>query len=525
MDVFDLVAKLRLDSSEYENSLGQSKDKASSFAGSIGGALGTAAKVGAAALTAASTAAAALTKQAIDGYKEYEQLVGGVDTLFGESSAAVQANAAKAFETAGLSANEYMSTVTSFSASLLQSLDGDTAAAAQYADMAIRDMSDNANKMGTSMDSIQNAYQGFAKQNYTMLDNLKLGYGGTKSEMERLVADAEKLDSSFKAQRDSSGNLALSYSDVVDAIHIVQTEMGITGTTAEEASTTIEGSVNAMKAAWSNLVAGLATDGADIGQLVDNLVTTIIGENGEGGVLNNILPAVARALNGIMQLVTTIVPKLVPIIVDVIVSNLPMLIDAGLQILIALIGGLAQALPQLIAAIPEIIRVIVNGLAAAWPEIKAAGLQLGQQLWDGLSGLISDAWNWGADLIGNFISGIMARANELWDSVRGIAQGVRNFLGFSEPKEGPLSDFHTYAPDMMELFAKGIRDNKDMLQDTVADAFDFGSTTIESAGNVNTGSSQFRDEPVKIVVQSVLDGKIIAENTTLWQRRGARALA
>ena len=511
MDVFDLVAKLRLDSSEYENSLGQSKDKASSFAGSIGGALGTAAKVGAAALTAASTAAAALTKQAIDGYKEYEQLVGGVDTLFGESSAAVQANAAKAFETAGLSANEYMSTVTSFSASLLQSLDGDTAAAAQYADMAIRDMSDNANKMGTSMDSIQNAYQGFAKQNYTMLDNLKLGYGGTKSEMERLVADAEKLDSSFKAQRDSSGNLALSYSDVVDAIHIVQTEMGITGTTAEEAR--------------SNLVTGLATDGADIGQLVDNLVTTIIGENGEGGVLNNILPAVARALNGIMQLVTTIVPKLVPIIVDVIVSNLPMLIDAGLQILIALIGGLAQALPQLIAAIPEIIRVIVNGLAAAWPEIKAAGLQLGQQLWDGLSGLISDAWNWGADLIGNFISGIMARANELWDSVRGIAQGVRNFLGFSEPKEGPLSDFHTYAPDMMELFAKGIRDNKDMLQDTVADAFDFGSTTIESAGNVNTGSSQFRDEPVKIVVQSVLDGKIIAENTTLWQRRGARALA
>lgn len=523
MDVFDLVAKLRLDSSEYEDSLGQSKDKASSFAGSIGGALGTAAKVGAAALAAASTAAAALTKQAIDGYKEYEQLVGGVDTLFGESSAAVQANAAKAFETAGLSANEYMSTVTSFSASLLQSLGGDTAAAANYADMAIRDMSDNANKMGTSMESIQNAYQGFAKQNYTMLDNLKLGYGGTKSEMERLVEDAEKLDSSFVAQRDASGNLALSYADVVDAIHIVQTEMGITGTTAEEASTTIEGSVNAMKAAWSNLVTGLATDGADIGKLVDDLVKTIIGENGEGGVINNILPAVERALNGIMQLVTTIVPKLVPIIVDIITSNLPMLIDAGMQILIALIGGLAEALPQLIAAIPEIIMVIVNGLVSAWPEIKAAGLQLGQQLWDGLSGIVSDAWAWGADLIGNFIDGIWARASDLWASVQNIAQGVRNFLGFSEPKEGPLSDFHTYAPDMMELFAKGIRDNKDMLQDTVADAFDFGSTTIESSNDLNGVKASGSEESMPIIVQCVLDGRIISENVTKWQRREARA--
>lgn len=525
MDVFDLVATLRLDDKDYKEKVGESKSLASTLAGGIGKTLGTAAKVGAAALTAASGAAVALTKQAIDGYKEYEQLVGGVDTLFGESSAAVQANAAKAFETAGMSANEYMSTVTSFSASLLQSLGGDTAAAASYADRAIRDMSDNANKMGTSMESIQNAYQGFAKQNYTMLDNLKLGYGGTQSEMQRLIQDAAKMTDVQEELGVTVDANSMSFGNIVNAISVMQQKMGIAGTTAKEASTTIEGSVNAMKAAWSNLVTGLATDGADIGKLVDNLVTTIIGENGEGGVLNNILPAVERALNGIMQLVTTIVPKLVPIIVDVIVSNLPMLIDAGLQILIALIGGLAQALPQLIAAIPEIIKVIVNGLAAAWPEIKAAGLQLGQQLWDGLSGLISDAWNWGADLIGNFISGIMARANELWDSVRGIAQGVRNFLGFSEPKEGPLSDFHTYAPDMMELFAKGIRDNKDMLQDTVADAFDFGSTTIESAGNVNTGSSQLRDEPVKIVVQSILDGKVIAENTTLWQRRGARALA
>lgn len=162
----------------------------------------------------------------------------------------VQQYAANAYKTAGLSANEYMSTVTSFSASLLQSLGGDTAAAAAYADMAITDMADNANKMGTSMESIQNAYQGFAKQNYTMLDNLKLGYGGTKAEMERLLRDADALSDSFNLQVDASGNLVYSYADIVDAIHIVQTEMGITGTTAAEAASTIQGSAAMMGAAW-----------------------------------------------------------------------------------------------------------------------------------------------------------------------------------------------------------------------------------------------------------------------------------
>ena len=253
----------------------------------------------------------ALTKSAIENYKEYEQLVGGVETLFGAGGQSLEeyaesvgktveeaqadynnlisaqnevlANAENAYKTSGLSMNEYMETVTSFSASLIQSLGGDTQAAAEYADKAIVDMSDNANKMGTDISSIQTAYQGFAKQNYTMLDNLKLGYGGTKTEMERLILDAEKLDTSFKASRDSNGDLTMSFSDIVDAIHIVQDDLGITGTTAKEASTTIEGSVNSMKSAWSNLVTGLARDDADIGQLVDNLVTSIVGKGGEGG--------------------------------------------------------------------------------------------------------------------------------------------------------------------------------------------------------------------------------------------------
>ncbi len=216
----------------------------------------------------AATAFGELFKDTLNSYANYEQLVGGVDTLFKDASATVQANAAAAFQTAGLSANEYMETVTSFSASLLQSLGGDTEKAASYADMAIRDMSDNANKMGTSMDMIQNAYQGFAKQNYTMLDNLKLGYGGTKTEMERLLADAEKISG---IHYDIS-----SYSDIVDAIHVVQTEMGITGTTAQEAADTIEGSANAMKAAWENFQTGIMDEDADIGVLFQNLFDSVI---------------------------------------------------------------------------------------------------------------------------------------------------------------------------------------------------------------------------------------------------------
>ena len=207
-------------------------------------------------------------KQAIASFAEYEQLVGGVETLFGESSGIIQEYAANAYKTAGLSANDYMKQVTNFSASLLNSLGGDTASAAKYADMAVKDMADNANKMGTSMDMLENAYQGFSKQNYTMLDNLKLGYGGTKKEMERLIADAEKLS----GKKFDISNL----NDVFEAVHIIQQEIGITGTTAAEAEGTIEGSTLAMKASWQNLLTGMADDNADFDLLIQNFVQSTL---------------------------------------------------------------------------------------------------------------------------------------------------------------------------------------------------------------------------------------------------------
>ena len=239
----------------------------------MGSAISAVGKFSAAAVAAGATAVAALTKSAVESYADYEQLVGGVETLFKDSAGIVQEYAANAFQTAGLSANDYMETVTGFSASLLQSVGGDTEEAARIADQAITDMADNANKMGSSIESIQNAYQGFAKQNYTMLDNLKLGYGGTKQEMERLLADAEKLSG---VHYDIS-NL----NDVYEAIHVVQGELGITGTTAEEASTTIQGSAAAMKAAWQNMLTGIADENADFDGLINNLVESVatFGEN------------------------------------------------------------------------------------------------------------------------------------------------------------------------------------------------------------------------------------------------------
>jgi phage-related protein len=353
--VFDLYAKITLDTSGYENGLDNASGKASGFADKLKSGLATAAKVGAAALTAAATGMAALTKASIDQYAEYEQLVGGVDTLFKTASDKVQEYAANAYKTAGMSANEYMDTVTSFSASLLQSLGGDTEKAAQKADQAITDMADNANKMGTGMEMIQNAYQGFAKQNYTMLDNLKLGYGGTKEEMERLLADAEKLSGQ---KFDIS-----SYSDIVDAIHVVQTEMGITGTTAKEAASTIQGSVSAAKSAWSNLITGIAADNADLDTLIGNFVSSV--ETAAG----NIIPRVSVILGGISQLVTSASTTIIPMVITTITDNLPALLQAAVALVGALGQGIIDSLPAITQAAIDILFFLANGLIENLPTL------------------------------------------------------------------------------------------------------------------------------------------------------------
>ena len=318
LDVFDVYAKLTLDSSEYDRSIEDAKDQANVFASVLGANLATKG-IGLAVegLKKLGEVAVDTFKKAMNAYADYEQLVGGVETLFKDSADIVQGYAAEAFRTAGLSANEYMETVTSFSAALIQSLEGDTRQAAEIADMAIRDMSDNANKMGTSMSSIQTAYQGFAKQNYTMLDNLKLGYGGTKEEMERLLERAEEL----KAQQGELTEYSIeSYADIVEAIHVVQDEMGITGTTAKEGGNTISGSIATVKAAWNNLVANLGNDKADISKLIDDLF------NAAKTAWNNIEPVAQQVLDGV---------------INMIIEGLPKFVDLGFQIAGAILKGIA----------------------------------------------------------------------------------------------------------------------------------------------------------------------------------------
>lgn len=355
MNLLDLFVKIGVDNSDVDKGFSETSSKAESLAGKLKGGLATAAKVGAAALAAAATGVAALTKASIDQYAEYEQLVGGVDTLFKTASDKVQEYAANAYKTAGMSANEYMDTVTSFSASLLQSLGGDTDKAAQKADQAITDMADNANKMGTGMEMIQNAYQGFAKQNYTMLDNLKLGYGGTKEEMERLLADAEKLSGQ---KFDIS-----SYSDIVDAIHVVQTEMGITGTTAAEAASTIEGSGGSAKAAWANLITGIADDNADLDTLIGNFVSSV--ETAAG----NIIPRVSAILGGISQLVTSASTTIIPMVITTITDNLPSLLQAAAVLVGALGQGIIDSLPAITQAAIDILFFLSNGLIENLPTL------------------------------------------------------------------------------------------------------------------------------------------------------------
>lgn len=381
MDVFDLFAKISLDSSEYEKGLKNAKSSASGLTGlfgKVGSAASTVgkgifnvatnvAKVSVAATTAGATAISALTGLAISSYADYEQLVGGVETLYKTSADKVQQYAADAYKTAGLSANEYMNTATTFAASLVSSLGGDTEQAAELANTAISDMSDNSNKMGTAMSSIQDAYNGFAKQNYTMLDNLKLGYGGTKTEMQRLLDDANKLNA---AQGNYTNYTINSYADVVSAIHDVQNAMGITGTTSKEASTTIQGSVNATKSAWSNLVTGIADDNANFGQLISNFVDSAT------TAASNIIPRIEVALNGVAKLIESLVPPIMAELPSLIETVQPQLAQSAVNIVQTLVTGISANEAQLIDSAIQIITVLGNGIYQMLPTVAQSALQI-----------------------------------------------------------------------------------------------------------------------------------------------------
>lgn len=476
MDVFDLVAKITLDKAVFDKSLRDAQKNAEDASGSISKgfskistAMKTLGKVGVASLGTASAAVVSLTKKSVAAFKEYQQLVGGVKTLFGTQDMSleqyaksvgqtveqaqdkyndlvaaqnlVEKNARQAFSSAGMSVNEYMEMATSTAAAMVSSLNGDTLKAAELTDQAIRDMSDNANKMGTNMESIQNAYNGFAKGNFTMLDNLKLGFGGTKEEMQRLLDKASEI-SGF--QYDIS-----SYADIVEAIHVVQDEMGITGTTAAEAAQTVSGSAGSMKAAWENLILAIGDGNNDIKDEVADLVASAT------TMVDNLVPVIIDALGGIADFVAEIAPVVAERLPGLITELLPKFLNAAGT----MVAGIVEALPAMLEAIVTVAGSVVDSisdylnekspiLGAAFDALVDLGRTafdtLGN-LWNGEGGLkekweeinvwvsetlapaVSEAWTGIKDTIGGIFTNIV----ELWNGeggLEGVWNGIVEFI-------------------------------------------------------------------------------------------------
>lgn len=386
MNLLDLVVKIGVDD--------KATSKVAAIGNSIKGGLGTAAKAGVAALGAALASAAAgtvaLGKAALESYAQYEQLVGGVDKLFQDASPKLQEYAANAYQTAGMSANQYMEQATSFSASLINSLGGDTQKAADQADVAMRAMSDNVNTFGTSMTDVQNAFQGFSKQNFTMLDNLKLGYGGTKEEMQRLISDANEYAASIGEASDLSID---SFSDIVTAIELIQEKQNIAGTTAREAATTIEGSVNMAKAAWQNWVTELGKDNADMGKLTTQLVDSVT------KAASNIVPRIAVIAGAAMAALSEQLPSAVEQIgaslsgyaptlgasvMSLIGTVAQMAMEYAPTALLAIVGAITAFLteyaPTLLQAAMTMFLAIVQAIIDSGPQIMAALMVVLQSL-------------------------------------------------------------------------------------------------------------------------------------------------
>ena len=558
MELLKLFVKLFVEDEEAHGKLDKSSKKASSVAEKFEKMASVVGKATVAAIGAASTAIGAIAKEAIESYADYEQLVGGVETLFGaggktleeyaasvgktvEDASAeyanlmnaqdrVMAHAQDAYKTAGMSANEYMETVTGFSASLISSLGGNTVAAAEYADLAITDMSDNANKMGTSMESIQNAYQGFAKQNYTMLDNLKLGYGGTQQEMLRLVNDAAKIDGAIAKNN-------LSFANIVQAIHVVQNEMGITGTTALEASQTISGSIGAMKAAWANLVTGIADENANMEELIDNLILTLVGDENGGGVINNILPRIEQSLEGVGKLVDRMVPIIVDKVPAIVNQWLPKLLQSGVSMVqtilegmlqnsgsittgavgtvMTFINGIIDNLPAILVSSAMLIGEFAAGLIQALPEILYKIPEIIVAIWDAFANNADVFLEIGKSIVSGIWDGICSLWDSLVENMSRLANGLS--VGATVLTGGNMANATIYGLDGSH--ADGLAYVP--FDGYVAQLHEGERVLTKKEAKEYNGSGN--EQPIKIIVQSVLDGKVIGETAYNYSRKKARA--
>lgn len=467
-----------------------------------------------------------LGKAALDAYAQFEQLEGGVNKIFGKEAAQqVMANANRAYKTAGMSANQYMETVTNFSASLIQSMGGNTKAAAKVADMAIRDMSDNANTFGTNMKSIQDAYQGFAKQNYTMLDNLKLGYGGTKTEMERLLADAEKLT----GKKYDIKNL----NDVYEAIHAIQKEYNITGTTSKEAAKTIEGSMNMMKASWQNMLTAIGR-GKGVDKALSQLLTSI------GTVAKNVAPVALNIVKGLVQGMVKAVPKmigmlgnfmskladgidkggksnlgkvavnLITTLVTGLIKNAPKLAMGAIKLVLSLTGYLIQAAPQIVQAGAQAIAQFVKGFLDGHPKLSKAVQTVGKVIQTALKPVVviieavTSAWKKLTGQKSNKKFSVSAPFSSAITSIKNVFNKWKDVLGQKASKTFTVikSGFSSVLDSMKSIYNKW----KDILAQKATKHF-----SITSSGSVPKGGKRIglREVPYDGYVTELHKGEAI----------------
>jgi len=519
MNLFELYAKLGLDSSEFDKGINSAKSTASAAGKAI-----------AVSLTAAVTAISAVVGKAVSEFGEYEQLVGGVDTLFKNSSQLVQQYAESAYYRVGLSANDYMQTVTSFSARLLQGLGEDTDKAAEIADMAMVDMADNANKMGTAMSSIQNAYQGFAKQNYTMLDNLKLGYGGTASEMARLINDSGVLGKTVKVTADTVNSV--SFDKIIEAIHVIQEEMGITGTTSIEAAGTIQGSLNTVKASWENFLVGLGRSDADVGGLAKTLLDSLM------AVANNITPVVKRILTTMVTFLQENAPGILEQIIDFIVQALPELATSVVQLAGAIIQTIADNIGTIADAAIDLVGTVLHTIADNADKLVENVVKIVVTLIDKVmdSDSIHTLQNSAVKLTEKLVEGVVAAlpellqmvmeviANSLTQPVTLLNLGLKIAWGIAK---GLIKGIATWiSPDFADYLDSQMSDDKfnDIL-DKATDEFinnqkkswysmpsiKVSGGTEESTETTDDGIETEEDIGTPIQVQLVLDDKVFGE--------------
>ena len=443
----EATIKLTFDNKELDKSADKAQSKVKSFLGT----LGTTAKIGgkflAGAFIAAGSAVSALGTASVKAYAETEQLVGGVETLFGESADQMLKYARQAYKTAQISAAEFMDTSIQFSASLVQGLGGDTAKAADYANRAIIDMADNANKMGTDISRIQDAYRGFARQQFNMLDNLALGYGGTRTEMERLIKDAASYKEEQAELNVTVEEGSLSFDNIINAISVVQKHMGIAGTSAEEAAHTIQGSFKSMKAAAKDLITGLTDPSADLGQLLDNFVNTIVGTGQGDGVIANLEPAIERTLTSIATIIEKGVPKLAEMLPGLLEKTLPGLVTAAVTVITAITG----VLPDLAPVLADGLSVLIEELVPYLPQIIGSLVQA-------IVIFFVEGWKKEFDMIGGFLAPVLDKLrNDIMIVVTYLCQQLHILTTWVRVNViNPISAFFTGLWNGVKAGAQGV---------------------------------------------------------------------